>query len=555
MQVDVNSRRESLLGEVSYREGARWDSLAVEAMLSAGIACLLAWLLFWLGPPGSDFAAHAYQRSLFLEHGFSLWNNFWYSGRYSFVTYSLIYYPLAALIGIRLLAIATIGTATLAFAFLVGREWGPLARWSSRTFAVVWAGTVLSAAFPFALGMALALLALCALQAEARWRFAGLVVLTLMASPVAFLLLVVFLAALALARAGDRSRLVLAGVTVIACGLVELVIWRVFPGGGRYPFSFPELLAACTFCVIGGAITWRVEQAHVLRWVFPVYFVACAAVFFIPSGIGENVARLRYIALPIAVLALSLRNFRPRFVAFVVLILALSWNTAPLVASFNHGRSDPASNESYWMPTIQYLQSNLEPSYRVEAVDTVGHWPAVYLARANIPLARGWFRQDDFPQNDVLYSEMGAQAYLDWLRKLAVRYVVLTNAPPDYSAREEAKLLRSGHTGLRPVLETNDVTIYSVSSPHELVSGPGDPRVLALTQTELRLKLDQPGRYRLAVRYSPYWHAEDACFIEQKDGMMTLVARRAGVLRLDFSVNAGRALANLKGQQHKVCSS
>ena len=37
-----------------------------------------------------------------------------------------------------------------AFAIVVGREWGPAARWSSRTFAVVWAGIVLSAAFPFA---------------------------------------------------------------------------------------------------------------------------------------------------------------------------------------------------------------------------------------------------------------------------------------------------------------------------------------------------------------------------------------------------------------------
>ena len=108
---------------------------------------------------------------LFVHDGFELWNNFWYAGRYSFVTYSLLYYPLAALLGIKLLAVATIATAALAFAVVLGREWGPTARWSSRTFAVVWAGIVLSAAFPFALGAALALLALWALQAGARARF------------------------------------------------------------------------------------------------------------------------------------------------------------------------------------------------------------------------------------------------------------------------------------------------------------------------------------------------------------------------------------------------
>src|SRR6516165_9338731 len=132
-------------------------------------AALVAAPLAWLGPPGSDLAAHVYQRTLFLEHGFTLWNNFWSAGRYGFVTYSVLYYPLAAFLGIRLLAVATVALASLAFSVVVWREWGPATRWSSRSFAVVWAGIVLSAAFPFALGIALALLALWALQAQARW--------------------------------------------------------------------------------------------------------------------------------------------------------------------------------------------------------------------------------------------------------------------------------------------------------------------------------------------------------------------------------------------------
>src|SRR3954451_16499656 len=87
-----------------------------EAALCAGVAALLASLLVWLGPPGADFDAHAYQRSAFLQHGFSFWNNFWYAGRYSFITYSLIYSPRAALRGIKLLAAATVSAAALAFA-------------------------------------------------------------------------------------------------------------------------------------------------------------------------------------------------------------------------------------------------------------------------------------------------------------------------------------------------------------------------------------------------------------------------------------------------------
>src|SRR3954466_13628225 len=110
--------------------------LAREALLSGALAGSLAALLLWTTPPGIDWAAHAYQRTFLIEHGFAIWNNFWYAGRYSFVTYSLIYYPLAALLGIRVLALASIGTAAAAFTFVVLREWGWRARLSSRTFAV-----------------------------------------------------------------------------------------------------------------------------------------------------------------------------------------------------------------------------------------------------------------------------------------------------------------------------------------------------------------------------------------------------------------------------------
>jgi hypothetical protein len=212
----------------------RLSPLAREAFRSAAAAVLAA-VLVWAGPPGSDLAAHVYQRAVFIQHGFSFWNNFWYSGRYSFITYSLLYYPLAALLGIRVLAVATIATATLAFAVVVRREWGPTARWSSRTFAVVWAGIVLSAAFPFALGAALALLAIWAAQTRKPWPFAGLAVLTLAASPVAFLLLTLVLIGVAIGRRQERWLLASAGFVVPIVWIVELVIYLAFPGRGSLP--------------------------------------------------------------------------------------------------------------------------------------------------------------------------------------------------------------------------------------------------------------------------------------------------------------------------------
>ena len=524
-----------------------------EAILSAASAAALTAVLLWLGPPGADLAEHAYQRTVFLNHGFALWNNFWYAGRYSFVTYSVLYYPLAALLGIQLLAVATVSTAALAFAVVVWRQWGPTTRWSSRTFAVVWAGIVFSAAFPFALGAALGLLAIWALQGRKLWRFGLLAALTLAASPLAFLLLALVLAGFGVARWQDRRTLIAPAATIAAFGVVEVALWRAFPGTGHYPFSWQELLAAVTFCVLGAACAWRVERAGPLLGMFVVYLAACLGAFAIPSAVGENVARLRYLAIPLAVLTLSLRRWRPLPVTLIVFALAVSWNLTPIAFQLAKGRGDPASARAYWVPAISFLRAHLTPSYRVEVVDTTGHWAAVYLAEAEIPLARGGFRQDDFPQNKLLYDEFAPSAYRAWLRDLGVRYVVLTNAPSDYSARAEAALVRSGRSGLRPAFRTSQLTVFELPHPRPILT-PAPGRVQRLTATRIELMLPRAGQYRLAVRYSPYWTAEGACLIRRPDGMTSVAASRAGRLELRFHVSAGRALATaVAGARSRVC--
>jgi hypothetical protein len=530
-----------------------WLRTRADLVVTATGAALLAGLLVWLGPPGTDLAAHVYQRTLFLEHGFVLWNNFWYSGRYSFVTYSVLYYPLAAVIGIKLLAVLIVATSVASFAVLVRHEWGEQSKWAIRAFAVVWAGLVVSAAYPFMLGVALALLALCSLQRGRYALFSGFTLLALAASPLAFLLLVVVLAGVALARRGDGGRLVPPALAIGAIGALEFLLRRMFPGRGSFPFSPEEFVAASAFCLIGLGLTWGIPRARVLRWTFAVYLVACIAAFAVASPVGENIARLRFVAVPIAILTLSIRNWRPRPICAIALALAASWNLTPLAASFAHGVEDPAANASFWTPTIGYLRQHLPASYRVEAVDTMGHWPANFLARADIPLARGWFRQEDFPQNRVLYGDLGPTAYLDWLRKVSVRYVVLTSAPPDYSSRAEAQLLRSGRSGLKAVHRTATTTVYEVPSPRPLVSAPA--RVLALGYSSIRLSVPEPGRYRLNITYAPYWHSPSGCLRQTPDGMSELTVSRPGIVSLRFGVTAGRALRTLVGEEPGACRS
>jgi len=527
----------------------RRHPLVSEALLSACAAAAIAAVLAWLGPPGTDLAAHAYQRTLFLEHGFTLWNNFWYAGRYSFVTYSLIYYPLAAALGIKLLAVATIALAALAFAVIVWREWGPATRWSSRSFAAVWAGIVLSAAFPFALGFALALLSIWALQAGARWRFAGLAVLALAASPLAFLLLAIVLAGVAFGRRVSLRSAWIPLAVIVSAGLGEVVLWRLFPGGGRFPFHTADVIAGSAFCLLGVALTWRVERARVLQFFFAVYLAAMIGSYIVPSELGGNIERLRFIAIPLAVLILALRHWRPLPVAIVVLVLAVSWNVSPLVASYVHGQEDVTASAATWTGPIAFLKAHAGPDVRIEAVDTANHWPAVYLADANIPLARGWFRQDDFPQNQVLYSKLGPDAYLNWLHGLGVGYVVLARTTPDYSARAESALVRSGRAGLARVYDDRTIAIYRVPHFEPIVTGPGRSRVVSMTQARIVVAVSKGGTYRVAVRYSPYWRTSDGCLSNGKDGMLRLTTLHARVARIGFIVSADSAFDQLAGQR------
>jgi hypothetical protein len=501
----------------------------------------------WVGPPGTDFAAHAYQRTLFVRHGFTLWDDFWYAGHYSFVDYSLLYYPLATVLGIRGLAVATVSVATLAFAAVAYREWGPSARWSTLSFAVVWAGFLISGAFPFALGVACALLALWALQAGRRWRFAVLTLATLAASPVALVLLFVVLAGVALSRRHTLRGLAVPAVALVAAVVIELVLLRLFPGTGRYPFSAPEAALALGFCAVGFACTWRVERARVLRYVFAAYAVTILVVYLVPSGLGDNVARLRYVAVPLALLIVGLRHWRPLPQMLAVVGLALAWNVTPLAASLVNYESDVTARATVWRAPLAYLHAHLRPGYRVEAVDTIEHWPAFYLAESGIPLVRGWFRQADFPFNALLYRKLRPASYRHWLRELGVAYVVLTRTPPDYSARQEAALVRSGRAGLPRVWTSREIAIYAVPRPRPIITGPDRPALLALHESRLVVRVRRAGTYRVAVRWSPYWQASTGCLTRTREGMLRLHTRAAAEVRISFDVDARSLLDAFAG--------
>jgi hypothetical protein len=521
--------------------------LAREAMLSTAVAASLAAFLLWATPPGIDWAAHAYQRTFLLQHGFQIWNNFWYAGRYSFVTYSLIYYPLAALLGIKVLALASIASAAMVFSIVMYRQWGSDSRVSSRSFAVLWAGIIGAAAFPFALAMSFALLAIWALQQGRRGRFAVCAILTLAASPLAFMLLTIVMAGVVLSRRSIRN--VGAPIAIVAgCCAGELLLYRLFGDGGRFPFQTLQLVPGIGFAVVGLFVTRGVAAAKPLRGLFWIYLVAVLAAYVVPSSVGGNIERIRYLALPLALIAVALRHWRPLWMVVPVIVLAGAWNATPIIASFARANTDPEAALPYWQPGIDYLRAHLSPSYRVEVVDTAEHWPAAYLPDAGIPIVRGWYRQSDFPQNELLYGpKLAAAPYEAWLKRMAVRYVVLADVPADYSSHAEAALIRSGRTHLRLVYWTAHLLVYELPGATPLIVGPAPATVLWMYPERIVAVFNVPGVYRVKVRWSPYWRASSGCVSKTTDGMTRLVVRHPGLVELGFRLSVGRGLQALAG--------
>jgi hypothetical protein len=526
-------------------ERAPWRlPVAREAVLCAAIATAASAFLVWLAPPGGDLAAHAYQRSLFLAHGLTLWDNYWYAGRYAFIGYSVLYYPLAALLGIGLLGVLTVGLAAAAFARLVEGQWGDAGLWAGRCFALVWPGAILAGQLPFAFGATLGLFGLLALQSGRRWTAAALIVLTLGASPVAFVLLAVVLAGVAVARRHALRGAVVPALAVALATASELLLHRLFPAG-TLGFHAIELVEAIAFCLVGLALTWRVERAGVLRGILAVYLLAVIAAYAIPSGLGHDIVRLRQLALPVALLIAALRRWRPLPLVLAAVALAGAWNILPLAGIWIRSSADHTSSAAVWTAPVAYLRTHLRTGYRVEAVDTSQHWPAFYVARAGVPIVRGWFRQDDHPVSMLLYRRFTAAEYLAWLRRLGVKYVVLTNAPPDHSSRREGELIRSGVTGLKRVFSTRDVSIYAVPRPRPIITGPGRPALLRMGESRLLLRLSRAGSYRIAVRWSPYWHPSTGCLARTPDGMTRLRTTAAATVQIAFGVDAHSLLRAL----------
>ena len=522
--------------------------------LGAGvIAGLLALGLILFGPPGGDQAAHLYLTQAWRTHGWQLWDNFWYSGRYAQVNYSLLFYPLAALAHPITVVTASCAGAASGFAALLRRRWPAIATGPALAFAFLVPLAVIAGTYPFLLGLAIAMGTLVALEAGHRGLvFAG-VVMTALAHPLALAFLLVVLAAIAASTPGWwRSPAYLAlAVGAAGVGAAQGLMMRGFSAdGATYPFDPKDALAIAGFCVVGLLLTRGLPDQRPLRAVFVGYAMLGALAFGLSSPLGGNAVRLMLLmGVPLLLLPLAARGFRPRGIAIACLATAFMWQALPAVAGWRTATESRAQDETFWYPVIAFLGEHPETNYRVQVVATADNWEAFYLARRGVPLARGWFRQDDFPANAVLYGELTAHSYDTWLRRTGVRYVFLPDDPLDYSATHEAALLRAGKSGLTQVAQIGGWTVFEL--PHATpIATPADGiSVVSLTSGAVTLRVARPGTYRLRLRYTPYWRVEtgQACAEPREPWGTDLRVTSPGIVRLSFDVRLGTFVGAVLG--------
>lgn len=426
-----------------------------------------------LAPPTADIAAHTYRAWLWDSEGFTVWNNQWYGGHHV-PGYSILFPPLGGWFGARP-AVALCGVlAAAAVAHLVRRS-GAAVTWLA--VAGVAASLVIGRG-PFLLGVAFGALAL-SLAIDNRRPAAAVAALgCVLASPVAGLFLLVGAVALE-----PRTWPAIGAPVLIAGGGLALA----FPEGGEERF-----VGSAFWPLLGGVLCLAaLVRGPVLRAIV-VYVGVLAVAYLVPEPVGQNAARLAVFAGPAVLLAFATG---PRVAVLVVCagFVYLQW--LPAYRALDEAAGDPSVHARYYTPLNDLLSQHAGAADRVEVVFTRNHFEAAYVAPIR-PIARGWERQLDIGRNALFYEgDLRAAEYEQWLRTNRIRWVALPDAPLDFSAREEAALVRARPAFLREAGRTRHWRLFEYTrfGPQDFVSD-ADSVVWR-----------GRGRDVVARRWTPYW--------------------------------------------------
>jgi hypothetical protein len=520
----------------------------------------------WLAadPRTPDLAAQVYRVGLFRQLGFAVWDNNWYAG-HQLLGYSLLYPPLASLLGIRVLGAMCVLASSVLFAGLLRSAYSETAvRWGAAWFAVAALGDVWIGRMTFALGVSLALAAGLALSRE-RWLWAGaLAALCAAASPVAAVLL--GLAALSVALARRSLRVLL--VAAVPGAAVVLTLAALFPEGGYEPY--PILSFAATLLVVLAFLLALPPAARLLRVGGCVYLLACVACVAVHSPMGSNIERYAVLLAGPLLLCTRLdargkgkskdtgegegecggasggvwRRLRCGPVVVATLCITAVWVVWGPARETLAVAGSEATSAAYYTPVKRFLAEQHGGPVRVEVPLTRSHWEAALLA-PSVSLARGWDKQMETRYDGVLLAKgLTAAAYKRWLHEQAVTYVALPDVQLDPSSAQEGRLIRHGVPYLRKVFASAHWRIFRVLSSTPLASGPG--RLTSLGHDSFALRASRRGRFVVRVHFTRYWAVSSGsgCVSRAPGGWTAVSVATAGTVRVTASFSLGRAFSS-----------
>jgi len=536
--------------------------LRLEWLPAVALSSALALLMLIWSPPVGDLAAQVFRTELFQRAGLAIWNGSWYGGHYT-LTYSLLFPPLAALLGPQLVGTGAVVASSYLFDRLVRDRWGVEARWATLWFAAGVVTLLADGQLTFALGVAFGLAALRCLQLG-RGPLAILAAAACpLASPVAGAFLGGVLLAGALEPSRRPSRLALAaGGLALALVLVPNL---AFPEAGHFPFVFSSYVAIPLWCAGALILTDGVRQEErQLRRVLVAYSLASTLLWLMPNAMGGNAVRLGALfGGPVLAAVLLSRRPRPTVPAwFFAPLLALAiagslyWQLTASVTQIARSVGDPSTASAYFHPAAKWLRAHGAKGARIEVPPTANHWESAYLA-SKFELARGWLRQLDTTRDDLFYDDkaLTPASYGAWLRANAISYVALPDAPLDYSSQEERRLILAEPPYLTLRFRSEHWRIYQVRDPKPLVAplGTAAAETLWIGRQGFALDVDRPGEFLVRVNFTPYWSISRGfgCILHRGDWTVAR-ASRPGVFRVAADFSVGRAWNAMTGAR-KTC--
>jgi hypothetical protein len=518
-------------------------------------------MLIW-SPPVGDLAAQVFRTELFHEAGLAIWNGSWYGGHYT-LTYSVLFPPLAALLGPQVVGLLAVVSSSYLFDRLVRDRWGAEARWATLWFGAGVVTLLADGQLTFALGVAFGLATLRCLQLGRGPLTIAAAAACPLASPVAGAFLAGVLLAGALEPEWRKNRLaIVAGALSLTLVLAPNL---AFPEGGHFPFVFSSYVAIPLWCAGALVLTQGArEEERQLRRVLVAYVLAATLIFLTPNAMGGNAVRLGAL-FGGPVLAAVLLSRRPRptvptwfYAPLLALAIAgsLYWQLTASVTQVARAVGDPSTAKAYFHPVAHWLRAHGGEGIRVEVPPTANHWESAYLA-TKFELARGWLRQLDTTRDDLFYDdkELDAGSYGAWLRANAISYVALPDAPLDYSSVAERRLILAEPSYLDLRFRSAHWRIYEVRDPKPLVAplGAAAAQVRWFGRQGFALDVTRPGEFLVRVNFTPYWSIArgSGCILHRGDWTVAR-ASRPGVFRVAADFSVGRAWNAVTGAR-KTC--